>query len=490
MSVLSGSRTPFKQGRVHLAELVSEEARGDSTERRWLRPRATTPVGSGHEDEHWCSGRRHVRLADSGRQGTTADSGAVNLARAAAAPGLHQSLNGASVISITLLEETPVRQCDAELLIREARSRQRRRRRRSALVVVAIALVAIGVGFAVASQVKSSPHNSSSSTARDSSNPASGVIEPQAPVALAVGPGGTLYLLDMGREEILRYTPKSGFRVVAGDGHSGWSTDGTPATRARLAFNWYSGLAVTAQGAIYFTEDGRVREIEPDGALATVAGGGKVALERRSVLARQTDLTDVAGLTTGPGGELYVGTSAGVYRLADGVLHWVVGDGWLQPEFSAHSCGYECNPASQLDFGSATHLVFDGRGDLFVAGGGTWGVYERTVTCQLRFIENLRAQGGFWSSLAAAPNGMVVTASGQGLQWVGPDGKARPLRAKWPRVHGPHHVAFYPAFGVGVAVGPQGQIYVDSDPGDTFPNQGLLEVLPTGRVVWLWSAPA
>lgn len=49
---------------------------------------------------------------------------------------------------------------------------------------------------------------------------------------------------------------------------------------------------------------------------------------------------------------------------------------------------------------------------------------------------------------------------------------------------------FCPCFGNGVAVGPEGQIYVDTDHGDAVPNQELLEVLPSGRVLWLWAAAA
>ena len=68
---------------------------------------------------------------------------------------------------IMVLQELPPRDLDADLLIREARERQ-----------------------------------------------------PKAPAALATGSGGSLYLVDVGREEILRRGAGGGFVVVAGDGRA------------------------------------------------------------------------------------------------------------------------------------------------------------------------------------------------------------------------------------------------------------------------------
>jgi hypothetical protein len=74
------------------------------------------------------------------------------------------------------------------------------------------------------------------------------------------------------------------------------------------------------------------------------------------------------GLAIGPGGELYIATADGVYRLGnDGRLYWVVGEGKpLPPNWG----GVYSNPGIQNDFTNANHLAFDAHGDLFVAGGG------------------------------------------------------------------------------------------------------------------------
>jgi hypothetical protein len=191
------------------------------------------------------------------------------------------------------------------------------------------------------------------------------------------------------------------------------------------------------------------------------------------------------GLTIGPGNDLYMATGDGVYRLGnDGRLHWVVGEDKPLPQ---NWGGVYSNPGIQNDFTGAYHLAFDSHGDLFVAGGGGFGLYERTSTGQLRFVEVLRAQGGAPGSVGPAPAGTVVAAYGLGLQRLGPAGHPARVRADWPRHVG--RSLFFgsdPGFGVGVAVGSEGQIYVDTDADDAFPVQGLAEVLPTGRARWLW----
>lgn len=237
---------------------------------------------------------------------------------------------------------------------------------------------------------------------------------------------------------------------------------------------------------LYFSDGDLVREVGPSGLLFTVAGGGKMHLGQRPVPARQADMLGGGpyGLTIGPGKELYIATGAGVYRLGnDGRIHWVVGEDERLP---SNWGGVYTNPALQNDFTGAYHLAFDSHGDLFVAGGGGFGLYERTSTGRLRFVEVLRAQGGAPGSVAPAPGGTVVAAYGLGLQRVGPTGHPTPVRADWPSHVGRIDTSDAGGFGVGVAVGANGQIYVDTDSGDAFPVQGLAEVALSGRAEWLW----
>lgn len=91
----------------------------------------------------------------------------------------------------------------------------------------------------------------------------------------------------------------------------------------------------------------------------------------------------------------------------------------------------------------------------------------------LRFVETLRGAGGVPGPVTTGPSGTILTASGQGLQRVLGDGTAQRVVAHWPRGRGPHR-RFFPAFGLGVAAEPDGQVFVDTDSFDSFPDQGLL----------------
>lgn len=317
------------------------------------------------------------------------------------------------------------------------------------------------------------------------------IVSPEAPAALAAGPDGTLFLIDTQRREVLGYTAAAGFRLVAGGGRVA-PRSGVRARAARLKLGWWSGIAVSSAGELYFTSGGRVLEVLASGRLRVVAGGGSEALGHRSLPALHADLGACAegcgptGLTFGPGGRLFVGTADGVYWLGGhGVLHWFVGENIRSSRLGA-GWSVGSNPAHQNDFTSVAHLAFDAHGDLYVSGGDSYNLYERSAAGKLRYVEVLRAQGGSPGALAFdAADGTVLAASGLGLRRVAGSGEPQPLTVRWPRGSS-HWPVFDPAFGNGVSVGTRGQIYVDTDFGDSFPDQGLLEVASSGGARWLW----
>ena len=104
------------------------------------------------------------------------------------------------------------------------------------------------------------------------------MVTPKVPATMAESGSGTLYIVDTGRDQILKRLADGRFEAVAGDGRRGFSGDGGPAINAEIAINYQSGLAVAPNGTVYFADggNGRVREILPNGIIKTVAGGGDV----------------------------------------------------------------------------------------------------------------------------------------------------------------------------------------------------------------------
>ncbi len=92
------------------------------------------------------------------------------------------------------------------------------------------------------------------------------------PSALALGPGGNLFVADTGNNRIRKITPEGQVSTVAGDGTAGY-VDG-PVAKAQ--FNGPIGLAVSEGGDIYVTDtyNDVIRMITTEGEVTTIAGAG------------------------------------------------------------------------------------------------------------------------------------------------------------------------------------------------------------------------
>lgn len=355
---------------------------------------------------------------------------------------------------------------------------------RAVLLAGALLLGFIGIAYGVDTGLRSS--------GGPQGDPSGTVVSPMRPFALAVGPSGSLYLVDAGRDQILRLLRDGRFLVVAGTGRRGFSGDGAPAVDAEIHLDAHAGIAVGRDGTVYFSDDwnGRVRAVLPDGVIETVAGGGHTPLRTRPVRALAASFGapfSLSGLAIGPGGQLYIGTSA-VYRLApDGRLHWVVGEPVQPRRLPKGWGGVYSNPAIESDFSPAVRIAFDGRGDLLVAGGGAWGLYEDSCSGALRFVGNDREPGGFWGSIASGRSGAVITAGSFGLARFHPSGRVTPIVARdLSSILGPHQ---WFLTGAGAAVAPDGTLYLSDDSGSGYPtSSSLVSVSPSGRVRLIWKA--
>ena len=311
------------------------------------------------------------------------------------------------------------------------------------------------------------------------------VVALAVPGALAVSHEGVLYVVDWRRDQILRRMANGRFRVVAGTGRRGFSGDGHLATHAEISVGQQSGLAVAGNGAIYFGDVGneRVREVLPNGVIETVAGGGSTPLGTSPVPARRARLGPFGALALGPGGQLYIG-AAGVYELADGSLVWVVGSAALDLNRGFRT--YGANPAFQRDLTPAYTVAVDGAGDVLVGGGQTWSLYERTTAGVLRFVQEDRAPGGYYAAMATAPDGSVVIAGGaHGLARFRPSGRITSIPAKGLTTILP--APNYFTVGEGVAVAPNGTIYLVTDAQNGFSNvSAIVEVALDGRTHLVW----
>jgi len=200
------------------------------------------------------------------------------------------------------------------------------------------------------------------------------------PAAIAFDSEGNLYIADTGNNRIRRVGRDGIITTIAGTNRPGYGGDGRPAALAVL--NSPAGIAVGLGDSVFVADTGnnRVRMISANGTISTYAGTGDAGYAGDGDLASQAVLDSPEGLAVDAEGNLYV-TDTFNERVRkidlEGVITTIAGDG-------AQSYSGDGQPAIQagLNFaagplnGAGQALALDGEGDLFVADGGNNSVRE------------------------------------------------------------------------------------------------------------------
>jgi DNA-binding beta-propeller fold protein YncE len=230
---------------------------------------------------------------------------------------------------------------------------------------------------------------------------------------------GCLYIADLGNNRVRRVNLATGIiDTFAGNGSQGFSGDGGQATSAQLKFP--AALAFNANGVLYIADAGnqRVREVDLDGIISTVAGNGAEGSGGNDVPATSTALADPSGLAVNPrNGNLYIAdTAEDTVRYIDsaGYIHIAAG--------TANVKGHAGNGGLAVSalLNEPHNLAFDSAGNLYIAD---------TQNSQIRKVDG---DGNIW--LVA---GLASAAAG----YNGGDGGS----ARAAQLHFPASVAVSPA---------------------------------------------
>jgi ribosomal protein S11 len=126
---------------------------------------------------------------------------------------------------------------------------------------------------------------------------------------VAVDGQGNIYITDLDNQRI-RMVDKDGIiTTIAGSGKKGYSGDGGPATEAALKDPWC--IAVDGEKNVFFTDHHNrvVRKVDPSGTITTVAGTGEAGFNREEGPATKVMLNDPLGL--------FFDDASGVLYIAD-----------------------------------------------------------------------------------------------------------------------------------------------------------------------------
>ena len=149
------------------------------------------------------------------------------------------------------------------------------------------------------------------------------------PCALAVDVLGNIYFSDGTNRRIRMINAAGIITTIAGNGITGYSGDGGPATAASL----YSCRAMCrdAFGNIYIGDDysRTVRKVNTLGIISTVVGTGTVGYSGDGGPASAAQLLSVAGITTDRSGNLYIADGSRIRKvtMTTGIITTVAGTG-------------------------------------------------------------------------------------------------------------------------------------------------------------------
>jgi len=182
------------------------------------------------------------------------------------------------------------------------------------------------------------------------------------PIAVAVDGKGNLYIADESDNRIRKVDTTGIITTYAGTGVPGYSGDQGPAMSAQL--NFPTGIALDAQGNMYVADQGNalVRRIAADGTINTIAGNGNpnFAGDNGPAMSAQVDPVAVA---TDSKGNVYIADGVN-YRIRkidnNGIITTVAGNGME---------GYEGDngPALSAEIDFVTDLAVDNSGNIYLA---------------------------------------------------------------------------------------------------------------------------
>jgi len=151
------------------------------------------------------------------------------------------------------------------------------------------------------------------------------------PHYMAVGPDGSLYIADQLHHRVRKVDPQGIITTVAGTGTAGFSGDDGLATAAQL--NRPLGLALCPDGSLYISErdNVRIRRVDPQGIITTFAGTGTAGFSGDSGPATAAQFSaELRALAVGPDGTLYIADASNhrIRRIkTNGIIDTLAGTG-------------------------------------------------------------------------------------------------------------------------------------------------------------------
>ena len=231
------------------------------------------------------------------------------------------------------------------------------------------------------------------------------------PVGLVVDNAGNIFVTSYYR--IRKVDPSGIITAVAGNGTYGFSGDGGPATDASLAGP--DGVVVDSAGNIFIADyyNNRIRKVDPNGIITTVAGNGNQGFSGDGGPATDASLYYPDGLAVDSAGNIFI-AEFGNNRIRkvdpSGIITTVAGNG-------THGFSGDGGPATSASLFSPYEVAVDSAGNIFI--GDTWNFRIRKVdpsgiitTVAGNGINGFSGDGGPATDASISPRGITVDSAG------------------------------------------------------------------------------
>jgi sugar lactone lactonase YvrE len=253
------------------------------------------------------------------------------------------------------------------------------------------------------------------------------------PAGVAVDAFGNMFIADTGNNRIRQVGTNGMILTVAGDGTNGYFGDGSLATNASLSHP--AGVAVDGSGNLFIADSGnkRVRKVETNGFITTVAGSGAAGFFGDGGPAINAFMESPAAVAVDPGGRLLIADS-GNHRIRvvdlNGFIATLAGNG-------VYGFAGDGGPPVNAALSDVYGLAVDPFGNVFIADTGNNRVRElfNYQGPALGWHNVSAANAGGYNAVVISPYG-IATSAVVALTVVGPplgvSRKGNELILNWP----------------------------------------------------------
>ena len=184
---------------------------------------------------------------------------------------------------------------------------------------------------------------------------------------ISFGPDGSLFIVDTGNQRVRRVDTNGIITTFAGNGSQGASGDGGPATNA--TFEFPGGVLADKYGNVFIADiqNGKIREVDTNGIITTIAGTGQRGYSNDGGPATNAALYFPTGLAMDAAGDLLVAdTDNNRIRMIDtnGIITTVAGNG-------AYGYAGEGGLATNASLCQPIGVAVDLSGRILIADSGT-----------------------------------------------------------------------------------------------------------------------